>query len=128
METTATKLDTFTTAYIECALWSSTNEDGQPLDDDFDESDLAPETMAKMIADCQAFQSENADDLNACGLGMERQGHDFWLTRNRHGAGFWDHGNMGEQENAALKRLTDAAHLCGTVDLYAGDDGMIYSN
>ena len=43
------------------------------------------------------------------------------LTRNRHGAGFWDrgHGDKG-------KRLTDAAHAYGSSDAYLGDDGLLY--
>lgn len=40
-------------------------------------------------------------------------GHDFWLTRNRHGAGYWDRGlgNLG-------KRLTESAHGYGEVCVY----------
>lgn len=48
-------------------------------------------------------------------------GIDFWLTRNGHGAGFWDRG-LGDVGT----RLTCAAHNYGSVDLYAGDDGLIY--
>ena len=48
-------------------------------------------------------------------------GHDFWLTRNRHGAGFWDRG-LGERG----QRLTDAAHVYGESYLSIGDDGKVY--
>ncbi|GAA3632936.1 hypothetical protein [Microlunatus ginsengisoli] len=47
--------------------------------------------------------------------------HDFWLTRNRHGAGFWDRG-YGEDGDT----LTEAAHAYGGVDLYIGEDGRIH--
>ena len=50
-------------------------------------------------------------------------GHDFWLTRNRHGAGFWDRG----LEFVGIN-LTDAAHAWGEFNLYVGDDGLIYGS
>ena len=113
-------LDTFTEAYIECALWSSTDDDGKPLDDNYGIEDLSPECLAEAAADCKAFQQDNASDLAQAGT-AERCGHDFWLTRNGHGAGFWDRclGEVGE-------RLTKASKAYGSVDLYAGDDGLIY--
>jgi hypothetical protein len=54
--------------------------------------------------------------------GAARAGHDFWLTRNGHGAGFWDRGlgDLGE-------RLSKAAKVYGEVYLYPGDDGKVYS-
>lgn len=48
--------------------------------------------------------------------------HDFWLTRNRHGAGFWD----GDYEKADGEKLTELAHSFGEINLYVGDDGKIY--
>jgi hypothetical protein len=54
---------------------------------------------------------------------MGRAGHDFWLTRCGHGAGFWD----GDWPEPYATMLTDAAKAFGEVDLYVGDDGMIYS-
>lgn len=114
-------------AYVECALWSSLHyadetADPVPMDHDHGPDDLAPETLAEMREDCAAFLADNRDDLNATGAGPEQWGHDFWLTRNHHGAGFWDrgYGPIGD-------RLTDAAHVYGEVDLYVGDDGRIYA-
>lgn len=48
--------------------------------------------------------------------------HDFALTRNHHGAGFWDRG-LGEHGHA----LTDAAHAAGAAELYLADDGLLYA-
>ena len=131
---TATQLDKFTLAYIECALWSTTDEatpsGGEPLDGNYGIEDIDPKTLAGMAEDCRRFQEENAADLarynhrqwSAAELG----GHDFWLTRNHHGAGFWDRNDCLPED--AGERLTDAAHLYGEVYLYVGDGGMIYSN
>ncbi len=119
-----TDLDTFTRAYIECALWSSNDESdpetgGEPLDANYDEDDIADETLDSIIADCKAFQDDNAVDLSAVGPGSA--GHDFWLTRNGNGAGFWDRGlgKLGDRLSAACKPY-------GSCDLYVGDDGKIY--
>lgn len=117
-------MDKFTRAYIECALWStndnSNDQGGDPLDKNYSIEDLAPETLKYMIADCSAFQTLFWEDLSD--LDLEQAGHYFWLTRNRHGAGFWD----GDYAKEVGKRLTDASHKFGEVDLYVGDDRKIY--
>ncbi len=119
-------LDTFTQAYIEAALWSSTTDDDTPMDRDHGPDDLAPETLALMVADCAKFQADHgtpeyndrrySDD--------EKAGHDFWLTRNGHGAGFWDR----DLPDDIGKRYTDAAKAFGSFDLYVGDDGAIHGS
>lgn len=111
------KTETFTDAYIQCALWSSTDGEDNSLDGRGNE--LAPETRAMMVADCAKFQAEN--DLT--GYPDTNAGHDFWLTRNGHGSGFWEN-DFGTPEQC--KKLTEASKAFGTHDLYIGDDGMIY--
>ena len=122
-----TDLDRMLDSYIECALWSSLHyasedADPTPMDADYSRSDLAPETIEEMRTDCAAFLAANAHDIAATNATPEQTGHDFWLTRNRHGAGFWDRGYGPEGG-----RLTDAAHAYSGVDLYVGDDGRIYA-
>ena len=127
-------LNEFVQAYAECALWSSIecDEEGnncRPLDEDNDIDDIAPECMTAMRATCTDFVKSNHADLQEyctrmrCGQwsGEARAGHDFWLTRNGHGAGFWDRG-LGDLG----KRLSDAAKVYSSVDLYVGDDGRVY--
>jgi hypothetical protein len=123
--------DHFLIAYIDAALWSSTDnstlQGGDPLDANYTMADLAPETLETMRADCARFARENAADIAEGTAGRdftvdERAGHDFWLTRNRHGAGFWD----GDWPEAVGARLTAAAHAFGEVNLYVGDDDKIY--
>ena len=111
-------------AYVECALWTSIDEQpdgngGPPMDENYGPEDVAPVALAAMDADVRAFITENAGDLLY--LDPRKVGHDFWLTRNRHGAGFWDRG-LGERG----KRLTDAARAYGECGLYVGDDGRVY--
>ncbi len=112
----------FLAAYIECALWSSTDDSddavGEPLDENYDRSDLSEECLESFRKDCAAFLADNFDDL--ADIDLEQAGHDFWLTRNRHGAGFWDRG-LGELG----ERLTDACKPYGSVFLYA-HEGQVH--
>jgi len=124
-------LDDFTRQYMETALWSSTDEStpagGVPLDDNYEIDDIAQDTLDQMIKDCADFQQSEAADLALAyqhrGYDEGSAGHDFWLTRNGHGAGFWDRG-LG----AVGDRLSKASKAYGGVDLYVGDDDMIHSN
>lgn len=113
-------LATFTSAYIECALWASTDDDGEPIGEE-NYSLLSEEAESAMNKDCADFVESNRELLDESGLCAESAGHDFWLTRCRHGAGFWDRG-LGEVGD----KLTDAAHAAGECDLYFGDNGSIY--
>ena len=116
-------LDSFTRQYIETALWSSTDDDGMHFDRDFSICDIAPDALATMIADCAKFQAENADTMNLDGCqDASMCGHDFWLTRNGHGAGFWD-GDYPEEIGDALTAASKQYRECS---LYVGDDGLIY--
>lgn len=131
-EILAANREWFIESYIECALWSSNDESredgGDPLDDNYGPEDLSPECMATMRADCERFLIENAETLASVKLLNEARygrypsaGHDFWLTRNGHGAGFWD-GDWSEPEATAL---TAASKSFGEIHLYVGDDGKI---
>lgn len=106
-------------AYIECALWSSCDDNSAPLDDNYFQSDIEETALESMRKDCEDFYNSNSELLQ--GLTNEQIGVNFWLTRNRHGAGFWD---LGLNDRGKL--LTDAAHAYGSSDLYLGDDGKLY--
>lgn len=118
-----TKLDHFTQAYIEAIYFT----EGGPDNPEFDEAALSAEAMDQIKADCAKFHAL-ADGLicGQCNLGGdctdgEKAAHDFWLTRNGHGSGFWD----GDWPNTGDK-LTAIAKQCGEVWAYIGDDGLIY--
>ncbi|MDE3097323.1 MAG: hypothetical protein KGK07_15150 [Chloroflexota bacterium] len=70
-------------------------------------------------SDCRDFFNASRADLqtaHASGLSWSRLGHDFYLTRNGHGAGFWDEGHRGAEADAALDRLTRDAHAYGSTE------------
>lgn len=97
--------------YIIAALWSSTDADGVPMDTNYSADNLSAETRAAMRADCLEFQKQ------AAGLYLAdeetRAAHDFWLTRNGHGAGFWD----GDWKEPAASALDKIARSFGQFDL-----------
>ncbi len=107
-------MDAFTKAYIETMLWASTDDQEQPLDNNYGVDDLSPELLRQVQEDCQAFQEDNWNDI--C-HDLRRAGQDFWLTRNGHGSGFWD-GAWPE----AGERLTEVSKPYGSVDLYVVDE------
>jgi hypothetical protein len=110
--------------YIICALWSSVDDDENPMDDNYDIDDIDEKTLIEMREDVadfvQTIEDANIDWSDV--LTEEQFGHDFWLTRNGHGAGFWDRG-LGDIGD----KLTEHCKAFGAVDLYVGDDGKIYS-
>jgi len=113
--------EAFFQGYVDCAIWASTAPDGQSLDTlMYGSDDITAESLDSMRADCNDFVEANAVDLS--GFDAARAGHDFWLTRNRHGAGFWD----GDYPQEIGARLTAAAHAYGSSDLYVGDDGFVH--
>lgn len=119
----ASQLPDMVDAYVSCALWSTNDEaednGGEPLDKRFTRADLSAETDVKMAQDCHAFWEACTDDLRL--LDAEYVGHDFWLTRNGHGCGFWD-----REPGAVGDRLTEACRPFGEFDLYVGDDGKVH--
>lgn len=115
----------FFEGYTACALWSSTDDGGTPLDANYGELDLSGMTRKRFEEDCRAFCEQNLEDLTAVARGSytwASAGHDFWLTRNGHGAGFWDRGDAPEWD-----RLDGSARGFGVLDLYVGGDNFIYA-
>lgn len=107
-------------AYFICALWLSIDENAEPLDSNYSLLDLSFNFRIKSEKDIQEFvelAGNMLDDWNE-----EQIGHDLWLTRNGHGAGFWDRD---------LPYKNELSELCGfrtkfdTIDLYVTDSGEI---
>jgi hypothetical protein len=74
----------FIDAYLEAIDFTELGEEGQPpigadIDEDF---------LRESIIDCLAFYSRISCYLSP--KNITQAGHDFWLTRNGHGVGFWD--------------------------------------
>lgn len=121
-------LDDMVRGYLECALWSSHGmggDDFEFLDEVADIDDFHPDAVLEARVDCDSFLdlclAEGVDPTAGMRLEGEQIGRDFWLTRNGHGAGFWDRG-LGET-GEALSRL---AETYGETHPYMGYDGKVY--
>lgn len=105
-------------AYLACALWSSLDDDGTPLD--ALDAQLSTQALDRTNIDCGAFKERAQAAIRASGLDDAQIGHDFWLTRNGHGTGFWDRG-LG----AVGEELTRLAKAFGECSAYVTDSGEI---
>lgn len=113
------EINVFIDHYIVAMLWAELDDNQDPLDANYDRDDIAPEAMEQIIEDCKLFVNSNAHLLKD--ISPEQAGHDFWLTRNGHGAGFWARGlgHIGDE-------LTAYCTAYGDCTPYVGDDGKIY--
>ena len=122
-------LDDFTSSYIMAVYWTDTGDDGQApsnarLDASFREA---------IISDCAQFQAQHFNllaEYYACGANHDewQAAHDFWLTRNGHGAGFWDRdlpGDLGERLTAACKAFGEVT-VCGERTAELSNDWVLY--
>lgn len=93
--------------FLITALWSTTDFDGNYLDDKFTVDDIPEQFQDKCEKICSdflekaialnLFTNEELEDEN------DTIDHDLWSTMHHHGAGFWD----GDYKNG--KELTKLA-------------------
>lgn len=115
----------FLRAYVEAALWTTDFGETSALDLDAGD-DIDPALFETVRKDCAAFYARAktliSDSEPRTRYSVdEYAGHDFWLTRNGHGAGFWD-GDWPKHGDA----LTVIAQSFGETWIYVGDDGRVY--
>ena len=108
--------DNFVTAYIGAAEELADEEDFADR-----HVDWSSEAIADMERDAELFFSKAEKLMQKTGGDPRQHGVDFWLTRNGHGAGFWDrdYGDLGD-------KLTAFAEKFGEQHVYKGDDGKAY--
>lgn len=102
--------------YLQAALWTEEDEVGSAANI---ESDVSNDAKIDAYKDIKNFMSQAGSLID--GIDPSQVGHDLWLTRNGHGAGFWDRG-LGE----VGEKLTQIAKSMGTKSLLRGDDGEIH--
>lgn len=124
-------LEIFIQAYLECALWATTGktddgeDNGDPLDKNFNIFDVANSAREEVKQECEDFLEREDVSIISQKWGEEeykQAGYDFFLTRNHHGAGFWD-GDWPKPDGEILSNASDEA---GSSEPYVGDDGGIY--
>jgi hypothetical protein len=96
MKTTVNDFDTFFEHFLICALWSSIDDEGEPMDKHHSITDIDPDCLQRLKAHALSFWTrcwyyldhEDPAPRNV----VQKAGHDFWLTSQGHGCGFWDGG------------------------------------
>lgn len=131
-------LDDFTQGYVEAAFFTETGS----LDDadrDLEHASVAeidPASLEQVKADCAAWQQRNASTLalayaSSDDYGPKNAGRDYWFTRNGHGVGFWDRGQLrkvivGKNNETNLADVLSERCRHQERCLYRGDDDRIY--
>lgn len=118
--------DDFHQAYLDALLWLSTDDDDDcALDEASYQGGLHPHTADVLRRQADTFWSEHRSLLERAfqvpGYTPSQAGHDLALSRNGHGAGFFDRG-LGD----AGDQLQSAATAAGECLIYTGDDGNLY--
>lgn len=104
-------IPTATHHYLYAALWT------EELEAKFDVEDFMPTTVGHAAKDIQEFIHKAGDLLvpyaeHFGDKASEQLGHDFWLSRNGHGAGFFDHKLGGvEQQLQDIARKFPERHV-----------------
>lgn len=117
-----TKFGTFFYAYIECALWASSDinseSDASLESQNYTIDDFDKKSLKALDKDCASFFKNNFEMIKD---DLERAGHDFFLTQNHHGAGFWD----GDWSKEIGDKLTKESHNYGETNFWVSE-GKIY--
>ncbi len=124
-------LKDFIVGYVNCLYWLE--DSGERKSDE----KLSTESFINCVLECTEFlnrafeyiieETETNVDLRLFnGIPEDRfkqAGHDFYLTRNGHGTGFWDKPEIYGETGAEV--LTKICKNFGEVYLYVSDDGEI---
>ena len=122
--------DAMVRAYLECAEWSGVDDDEREAFDAADVVGWTEDALKLAAEDCTRFHVLMLG-ANIPTLPIEytsgQLGHDLWLSRNGHGAGFFDRdildeGGLGEKLQGLARAMGESyvlfAGVTGTLDLY----------
>lgn len=124
-------------ALAETILFCECDDDGVPLDANYRIEDFDKESLDKLYNEYQKFVSvvekqiteeigDNWDCIDdfydLAQPTLNQTEYDYILTRNSHGAGFWD----GDWAPEVSEILADAARSQHKFTAYVGDDEKIY--
>lgn len=137
---TKAQIETITKHYLIAMLWTMPGDDDcENPGDSVALQDLPQETIESAKQDVTRFVEscgalfDMAMDCYDDGYGQHPDagsaeaalGHDFALTRNRHGTGFWDRDSEGLPRILG-EALTRVCKGFPERNLYIGDDGRAY--
>lgn len=116
------KIKIMSDAYMEAIDFTECHEDNPEL---YNAIGFSDELILHAINTCKKFLEITGDKIPDSLL--SQAGHDLWLTRNGHGAGFWDRPELyGEDLANYLTSLCEHGNQFSEVWVYTGDDNLIY--
>lgn len=125
---TATEAEELVTESMVTMLWQAgelTDKEGEVLpttwEDAYEVEDAVSDAFERVEETMMNFLNDNTEDVQEYLITrtLGQLAHDYWLTRNHHGAGFWDRGLGGLGD-----RLTKAAQLDGEYYLFDNITGL----
>jgi len=100
-------------AYLEAAAWADVPED-EPM---FDGASWSKRAYVIALNVVDRFVDRCAvENVDLSALDASQCGHDLWLTRKRHGAGFWDRGMSELGDRLTKIAHTFSEHVCLDVE------------
>jgi hypothetical protein len=116
---------------------NSDESGGEPLDANYGVDDIDEQSLIKLQKCFDAFVEQATQQINAAigehwesiedfytGSGSDYQvEHDFIMTVNGHGCGFWE---KSDWQSPVGDILTALAHKQAEIHAVVGDDGKIY--
>lgn len=127
MQTYSKEKTVFIESYIQCALWSSVYTDNDGMGHYMDDGvhDLSFCAFGKLDKIASSFFDNNRaliiDFINSINSTYDNAGHLLWLSTNGHGSGYFDY-----SDNVYAIQLNVLCSNSNPMDLYIGDDGLIY--
>jgi hypothetical protein len=118
----AYKIDEVLRHFVNVALWSSTNDEDEPLEDEYDFDDIPKEELDKLRGGIKKFIEDNEELLQKYNITDQSVGHDLFLDSQGHGAGFWDRG----YDKADGDELSESASKIFASDPPYAQDGKVY--
>lgn len=115
----------FWKSYMVTALWSSTDQtNDEPFDYRYTIQNISAHSMHDMLQTCEKFIDAAYMQLGELiyEIPASQMGHDFWLSQNHHGAGFWDSTmpkNIGDKLHKISQNFPEAM-------IFLGDDGNLH--
>lgn len=115
----------FTAGYVNAMVWANSYFEDEDEHSTLTSADLPDEVRRELETAAYDFLEQpdavrliRSAKLLSSGYTFASAGHDFALTRNGHGAGFWDRGlgDVGVQ-------LTEMAHAYGDSAILVNADG-----
>lgn len=114
----------FVRGYIEAMFFTDCTSDNPELEH-MTVNDLSELAWSEILRDCKDFQEFASELLELAyerDYSEEQAGRDYWLTRNGHGAGFWD-----RKELTADNLGKHLSEICrhNEVSLYVSNAGKL---